>query len=280
MDTKILNPLSGRYVLKTGKIGSAIVQKQRKTVLSHGCKNNGMMQSIGTCWFNSIFNNLLLSQRAYSYFMNKYKELPENERKLIETTDFSENCPLTIQKSHFYHFFYKYHLDKPKNRLLSYINRPKHAQKLINKLNIRSPDWEKERQGYYIDGALKKILPIIFDKHEYIMIDTKHKHKIYKKTDFIFVDKPIIAEPVIYNNYVIDHAVIVLTLNKDAHVISAYKCENDYYIYDSNSLKYHKVDWTNLDNLKKYMQLYKFFNLFNKGSTFELSYEYICYIMP
>ena len=65
---KIINPVTNRCVLRTGRIGKALLNDQQvptSTTNNIKCPKRGMMQILGTCWFNSIINSL----EYFQYFM-------------------------------------------------------------------------------------------------------------------------------------------------------------------------------------------------------------------
>ena len=141
----ILNPKTNRCVLKTGKIGQSLLNNGNAkdnsdfTIEDSICSRIGMRQyPRGTCWFNSIFNNFLLSEYCYKFFIKKANK--------VKITKIKDTCPLQIKKEHFYNFLNDYKNQTP--------------IELINKFSIRSVDWDKRRQGYRPLIALKKILPI------------------------------------------------------------------------------------------------------------------------
>ena len=298
---QILNPKTGRCVSKTGKVGLALIDPtksvRKKSVkiesveeppiplASYGCNKIGMMQSIGTCWFNSIFNNLLLSQRCYSFFLNKYNQLPEADKKIIRNKSLDNICPIKLQRYNFYYYFYKYHLNRSKIMdLVTMFFRPKNAQKLINKLDIRSPEWEKIRQGFHPDEAIPKILPIIMDSDEYTIHNVISRKTIIttKKTKFIFIRSYIakITDPRIKipQGFILDHTVIVINFGHgNAHAISGYICNDEYYIYDSNNFKHYKLDWRDTKNIETHGFL-KLYTFLQKNVKLTISYSYLCYI--
>jgi len=186
--------MTNQYVSKTGKVGLALlankliqpiqpiqpkakqvqVKKDKIPIISYGCKKIGMTQTMATCWFNSICNNLLLSQNCYSYFMHQYNALSADEKQAIENFD-DNTCPLKIKKHHFYRFVYLYNKAQstPINILSKMYRLYKtrnHAKNLINKLEIREHGWESPKnQRFDTYEALTRILPIVFNANEYVI---------------------------------------------------------------------------------------------------------------
>ena len=249
------NPKTGRCVSRQGKIGRSV------------CDRIGMMQRIGTCWFNSVFNSFLLSERCYSFFLNKFDELSQEDKNKIKKQKTSNTCPTKLKKYDFYYYFYKYHHTKEIS--------PHNAQQLINKLSIRSPEWEQERPGKHPGYALEKILPIIFNSEEYIYTYENYVggRNYTSKIKFLFFAarwKIMKAR----RKFILDHAVIIVSCDGISHAISGYTCNNEYYIYDSNSTDTYKIDWRVRENIKKIM-------IVTHPSVFynpTIYYAYICFI--
>lgn len=308
-DGKILNPSTNRCVNKNGKIGMAILSAKPKSakpkstkikkidIISYGCNKIGMTQTIGTCWFNAIFNNLLLSQNCYSFFTHKYNELSIDEKKIIENKNksFHDTCPLKIKKYHFFRYFYLYNkaISNPKNfisKIHRIIKTRKHAENLINNLEIRETGWKKNHQGFDPFTALTRILPIILNKNEYIITQFNKKIKATNTLRFIFLE--ILQYTISYTdintienkahlpeNFKLDHANIIVdfktpfTTKSLGHAFSGYICDNEYYIYDSNFSKYFKVDWRKTDNIAKHFE-----KEYSFCKTEYVGYSYICYM--
>jgi hypothetical protein len=326
---KIFNPNTNRCVSKTGKIGLALLANKKVPIktqkekpikihkeskesnekiklISYGCKKIGMTQTMGTCWFNSICNNLLLSQNCYSYFMHRYNELSIDERQAIEKKNDDSSCPLKLKIHHFYRFFYTYNKAKsnPKNifsKMYRLYKTRNHAKNLINKLEIREHGWEKpDNQGFNPYDALSRILPIIFKENEYKAITPYQKQEISPGIRFIFIGT---ANGFVYDEidkiqkicsipagFTLDHVNIIVvfrnTLDKKtmdgensrgAHAFSGFICNGEYYIYDSNNHETFTIDWRKHENIKKHFaNNHKFL-----GKTFYIPenvyYAYICY---
>ena len=248
------------------------------------CDSIGMLQSIGTCWFNSIFNNLLLSQRCFSIFYKKYNDLPKDEKEIIQTSSPSDTCPLILRKSHFFHYFYMYHVRSNKSKLFNYF-RKKDAQKLINKLELRSPKWEKERLSQYPQRVVENLFNIILEPNEYIFQHILGKEKLIEDTTKFFIlkngnfltikDIKDVEKKAPKKDFVLDHAVIQITFDdekqkKSGHVVAGYMCNDEYFIYDSNDIKYRKIDWRNKSELEEYGEKY--------GTNIIIGYNYLCYV--
>jgi hypothetical protein len=271
-DNKILNPKTGRHVSKTGLIGIGLMNKHID------CTKVGMEQSINTCWFNAIFNSMLLSQKVNMFFMNKYRKLPIDERQAIEKDTSPITCPLKLRKSHFYKYIYKYSFNSKtsKTHLI--------PEKLINGLDIRPLEWEKDPE-WDPRPALEITLPIIFDKPEYRITDVGYKYQDpSKKTKFIFIQySDDITTPVhklhtvmfIPNSFKLDHAVIDIHFENLIHSVAGYVCNSIFYMYDSNESQIKKIDW------KSKIKLTQHFNKVPKykpfGKVVSIGYSYVCY---
>lgn len=271
MSSKIINPVSGRYVSKTGSIGRNLLKD------TTNCTKPGMEQNINTCWFNAIFNCMLLSQKANNFFLNKYRKLPIEERRVIEKDNSAESCPLKLRKSHFYKYIYKYNFNRNKTNLI--------PEKLINGLEIRSKSWEENRAEWDARPALESILPIIFEKPEYRITDIGYKYqKPTKKTKFIFIQySDDITTPVdklntmmvIPKNFTIDHVVIDIHFESLIHSVAGYICDSVYYLYDSNESNIHKIDWKNKTKLLDYFSKINKYAPFGKVNF--IGYSYVCF---
>ena len=279
--TKIANPSTGRCVLKTGRIGQALIQQNEKfnqqingkkeVHFKYQCyKKRGMLQETGTCWFNAIFNMFLLSENFYSHFLNQYRKLSKKTKALIEADGATlyDSCPMKLQKDHFMRYFYKY----SENLEYAYImeehrpvfDRGALAVKMINDMKFRSPEWEKRKYNNYL--AMDKILPIIFKHAEYAVVDQYQTTR--RKPNFLILryfhqnDGLYHHYTYKFNNitYIIDSAiVVVITIDKatntnTGHVMSGYRCNKELYMYDSNSLKTKKMDWREVDIVKRYFK--------------------------
>jgi hypothetical protein len=314
-DGKIINPATGRCVLRSGKIGQALLKQtspepepepepkskptskhatksKPKRILeptniplnSHGCKMIGMMQTIGTCWFNAIFNSLLLSQKSYSFFLSKYKELPSEERKAIEQEKSNDSCPLKLQKSYFFKYFYKYHKKRSHfSQSITQIFRPlrygygtRHPEKMLNNLGIREKGSE---DGGWPSLEIQKLMHVILDPGDYIFVnELKNNHHINNQY-FVFskTKSQIHKAP---NGYILDHVVIVVQFKKidgktGGHAISGYICNGDFFIFDSNKTTFTNLDWRNLTLLQAYFKNKSNYSYIH--NLISIHYDFICY---
>jgi hypothetical protein len=298
---KILNPLTNRYVLRTGKIGLALL-KSRKSRGGTGtiCTRTGMLQVIGTCWFNSIFNTFVLSQRLSAYIIQKNKNIPSGYRSF-------DTCPLALKKEYFLEYFFKYH-DMIQSKILEhnsswrngqplstlvrerhvYKQHPEvtesntHAVEMIDHLQLLPPGWQERDEGYYPQVAVKEILKTIFGTNTYTISSSNLTIPIVKNIqndlncNFFFqiaeegfgfpvsLANKILAQ--LGSSFVLDNAVIALSNTNDGmdHAIAAYVCEKEYFIFDSTNSDIIKLDWRIQANIER---------KFNATATF----AYICY---
>jgi hypothetical protein len=310
---KILNPITNRCVNKTGKIGLALLgnkavatPKQRIitktntkaiTIIDNGCNKIGMTQTLGTCWFNSIMNTFLLSQNCYSFFVNKYNQLGQEERQSIENEKYNTDiCPVKLKRNHFYHMFQMYNKMKsnPKNiisKAIRFIETRKHAENLINKFEIREKDWMKD-PGFQPYIALSRILPIILDANEYTIYNTydRIKKTSPKPLRFIFLITSALNSDimdiqkryVVPKDFVLDHVSITVAftiqrfLNSDqGHAFAGYICNGEYLVYDSNFSKFYKVDWRFRENVVTHFR--KEYKLLFNPTNVVATYSYVCF---
>ena len=276
-----------------------------------------MTQFIGTCWFNSIFNTLLLSEKCYNFFNKKYNELSETDRARIETSSPQEtntDCLVTLKRHHFFQLFQKYKLTRrPANiiaRGLQLFKTRKDPTDLINKMGIRDedPGWEKDSKKQCFDPyiALQRILPIILNTNEYTILDLAYGFDLWndqtrlnpaplpKELQLIIIgqtEKNILSIDVDeieqdyrphIEDFELDHANIVVyskwgigpnPSKTIGHAFAGYKCNGEYYVYDSNEATYFKLDWRKRANVAAYFD--EHYKLARKPMAY---YSYLCYM--
>jgi hypothetical protein len=265
-DDEVLNPKTGRCVQKTGKIGKAlllqsenkanVVPKQAnegpdlpKKGLQHKCVLRGMRQITGTCWFNSIFNCLVLGGLSGQYFVNIYNSLPIQERKEIEKNAVvTGTCPININLK--YLLRYMLPILKSRTNIYSVTNRP---EQLIDLMKVRkSPNWKK-KYGYEINAAVSNVFNAVLNKDEYkiVRIPTLPQFKPSPNKTFYVVDTKLrlastdilkFEEP-----WELDSAILYLQFKTKGvgHVICAYVCNEKEYIFDSNDMQKINLKWRN-----------------------------------
>lgn len=301
--THIVNPSTGRCVLISGPVGKALLLNKKSKFEEdingpneikfkyHCVKRQGMMQNMGTCWFNSIFNAFLMSEKLYSHFLNQYRELSLKKKEIIENAEFFDTCPLTLKRDHFLRYFFilsknlEYNYSQLRYKLDNF--GAFGAKLLINDLGIRSPDWQRtSRQGYDIRGSMKKILPILFDESEYRVQDFQRKITFTEKPQFIVMTNyhPIINRISYFehmgSDYDLECAIIEITTKDKSgqknggHGICGYICGNVRYIYDSNKESNVRLDWSNIYNIYKH---YK--GKLSSGIIYHIELSYIFYVM-
>ena len=223
----------------------------------------GMEQTKDTCWFNSVINNFFLSEYCYEFFMNKY---------LKESKYFEPNSP----KYHFYNYFQMYRKKSSPKNLFSKtwrsIKTRNDAECLINKLGIREPGWLKD-PTFHSHIILERILPIIMDKSELESFIFLVTHKIDK--DVLEIRE---APP---KGFQLDHVVITIYYNDlegggGGHGIAGYRCNDCYYIYDSNFSKSYEIDWRYRKNVIAHLAK-KYRYAWGKDVHIIVGYSYICY---
>lgn len=254
---RIFDPDSGDCVLKSSGLGLQLQNIAHRP--DSLCFKVGLMQKSGTCWFNSVMNGLILAEATYKILYSKYKQLSDEEKsELMADYSPSATCPRHLKKLHFYKIFQEFVFDKHKNTLNN--NIADHSRKLIDKLEVRSsPDWHDNSSGYDPKQAVKKILPILFDKDEYMICNYNQPITPLETTRIIFIQKSRgffkeIKDIPIPKGWKIVSALIGILYedeDQDPHVIVGFVCNNTKYIYDSNEFKVREVDFTNEASIQK-----------------------------
>lgn len=180
---KILNPATNKCVLKSGKIGKELMARE-----NHTCFEVGLLQTTGTCWFNTIVNGLILSDKIYKLLLKKYNKLSQKEKAGLGLVDAA--CPLHFKKLYFYKIFHQFVIGTHAKVLNSpiYKDTINYPQKMIDRMGIRStPDWHDVKPGYKPGIALPKVLSVLFDEGEYVIVDPGEVPVIAATTQMIFM---------------------------------------------------------------------------------------------
>ena len=300
---KIRNPVTKRCVLKTSKIGKELLDKKNllekkiKQFLSKTdayCPTHGFRQTFGTCWFNSIINSLMLGERSAYHFRTLYNEYSKKEQKLISKEidkDERDTCPRKLNKIYILKRMYPIIL-APEN--IHMTEKSDLAVEMINKLNIRSPYWNR-MIGFVPTIGTERLMKCCFNEYEYILSTieeiknkslfladlTKDLKYIILSNDLLktininkdndkFVGKLKIQNELdhtvqvsdnIVDDFILDACIISFSTKSYKHVISGYQCGGKYFIYDSNAMTSFEFDWTQpdmkLSSLPYYSHTYK-----------------------
>jgi hypothetical protein len=196
----------------------------------------GRMQNKGTCWFHAILNIFLLSSVGRKMLREQLK-LYTKDHTLLNIHNNSNACPMrgTINKQYFWSYV-KYKLANIKSGKASRDNLVGENH-LIRNLNIRKEN-ESTRGGFVMD--IKKFIMTVFPDNDMgIAKITKQGDDINKWKGFGLYSTS--------GNKVFGAWISLSWLKNNkvlhGHAICGFICNNERYIYDSNSLRSYKVDW-------------------------------------
>lgn len=231
-----------------------------------------LIQHVGTCWFNSIINGMLLSHNYKKILYDTYNCHIElmNTRKIFEFNDFElkdiqekkisiKNCLLKLIETIIIN---KKDINENHEDFVSYmaslvkLHYYGKENKYINDNNINN-----FVQGGYVSYAIKSIYKILYPEGLYLI--KMYNEKIIRTHQYnpiiitllmhTTTDENIMIEDYIeiFNEkYYIENCTLLINYN---HSIAGFKTiNNEYYIYDSHN-ELLKIDWRNLNNFKDYM---------------------------
>jgi hypothetical protein len=175
-----------------------------------------------------------------------------------------------------YHIIY----DKNNNYLL---NNPNHINTLFI---ILHNDMKKSEAtfGFYYDLKIKNIEIDINDNDIYqnIKFNSGIEIKNIQNVDFIFIDHEFNnVDKIPHDIYCIvndkkylfklDVAILDLTQENEniGHVVSGMICNNEYYIYDSQTNFYFDGDWTNIGNIKNVEKFLNFYDIYSTNYVYK-----------
>lgn len=261
-DGKILNPKSNRCVSKTGVIG------RRLTTTTFNCNTPGLNQISATCWYNSIFNAFIMSQRLNAYMMDKYAKLSQVQKDKIAKMNFDpDKCEMEIKLHYFYKYFLRYSSQRQAGQHVDIrILRADVPFKMINLMSIRkTPNWNKN-VGYMPQIAIAKLARHLFTPAEFILSEYPDISISAKKAKFICFNDKVRQSSVDwdmlrkkYNQFDIECASLGI-IYKDkygniyAHAILGFVCNNKKYVFDSNNTYVEEVNWTNSDEFEQFAE--------------------------
>ena len=281
-DDRILNPETNRCVFKHTVKGKEVLKKlnaksdnrilnpvtDKNYLKSYRCFKTGLRQISGTCWFNTIFNSLVLPDETFKIILNKYRGLSENDLKIMKSIDPASNgsCPLNVKRLYFFKNFESFLKKKQKINKDIVTNKINYPQKMVDMFQIRStPNWHDHVQEYDPRKGLKIVLKILFDKDECMVLDyngiMKKDLVIPKETKILILTEnnhiqyKHIPQDIIPVGWKLNSTCIVMINEKEkySHAISGYYCKNRPNIYNSNEKEIVNVDFLNHE---KVLQLY------------------------
>jgi len=253
---RIYDPQTQECVLKNSDRGLKLLNIA-PLPLKRSCFNVGLPQMSATCWFNSIVNGLILPSATFEILYEKYEQLTEQEKSemMTEYTP-SASCPLHFKKLYFYKIFQQFVIGQHEKTLKSF----DYPREMIDKLQIRSPQWYDERQHYHPTLALNRVIPILFDKSEYMIkeFDEFNELNPLSTTKIIYIKYKYFMQNFdttpIPSGWTVASVCIVLQYKDDEeyrHAITGFVCNNKKYIYDSNQSKVKQVDFTDLKSMRR-----------------------------
>lgn len=201
----------------------------------------GRKQIGGTCWFQSIMNGWLLSDKARLFL-----KIRLNAYKRYKNTKPVNHCPSRRKFDPDLFFSYiDYYFKGNKNESQ---NKYKNVN-LIANLSMAQKEYAKGMNGSnssYASENVKNFMRNVFGNNW----STKPGKDIY-----------IIKNPKNTPGYTLSHAIISMSSRKSlfGHAVTGYMCNGKPIVYDSNANRYLDIDWRSkrgMDQLKLYYTLY------------------------
>ena len=239
------------------------------------CERRGLKQIGPTCFFNSALNCLMLGQNSSKHLNKLYENLSSDDKTYINQIDIT-TCPRNISK--FYVLKYMSEFFKEVNPNLQ------DGRELLHRLHSIKTIANDGRYRIYSIDSLIKILESTFNESEYCLHDNTlfintlpdRNSKIcvyYYKKDIELLMKDV---PYQIGKHILDSCCIHLYFESGAtsHAICGFRCENEFYIYDSNMNFALKINWSKGDlkaKLSNYVQKYY------KDQLTDAGFSYILY---
>lgn len=233
-----------------------------------------LKQIEGTCWFNSVFNTMLMSNGfskvIYKEVTNFVRDLSDDEYDAFVSDDKSESCPLEPSKFQVMKSFYSVvkKLKLPKTSTMNHEANTRNAMKSLgfNRVNpwIVFP-------GSYPKFPLKSILSYMTTvRSQFVPYNEELLTGVVGNPDALFFESKFIwfntTKDLPYqmeinnNTYVLDHAILLTNTDNiryAGHVIAAAMdryCGG--FIYDSVEKNARFFDWSNADVNNTYRFIY------------------------
>jgi hypothetical protein len=286
----LVNPATGRKIKKDGPVyekirnkcmgvGELIANKTtvsksfvskpskptRGTVVlpnSFGCAPRGVGQRSSTCWFNAALNGIVMGTATSSILLEDMRKLSREEIKELKKVDQTDACPLQLTKKYVYSYALRIHNPNYKPRV---INEGSHLVKRFFTPGRLPEAVVKGKKGYQPEETIDQILTRCFgpDSYEEMTGYALEYENIATKKFVVATDIPTLwmVKPNIHN-YKLSHIVYAVKLTSGGfHVATAFVCNGEKYVYDSNQNSVLKIDWNNRknrDTLIRYSKTKKF----------------------
>jgi hypothetical protein len=281
----LVNPATGRKIKKDGPVYEKIQKKCSVPTVStkpisksmvtkptrgkqivlpdkFGCAPRGVGQRSSTCWFNAPLNGVIMGSASSSILLNDMRKLPPQEIAELKKVMQSDACPLQLTKKYVYSYALRIHNSGYKPRA---VNEGTHLVKRFFTPGRLIEDVTKGRKGFQPEEAIDQLLTRCFgpDSYEEMTGYALEYENIAKKKFVIATDIPTIwMVKSDIKNYRLSHIVYAMKLTTGGyHVATAFVCNGEKYVYDSNQNNVLKIDWNNRknrDTLIKYSKSRKF----------------------
>ncbi|AAC96984.2 hypothetical protein PBCV1_A676R [Paramecium bursaria Chlorella virus 1] len=287
----LVNPATGRKIKKDGPVYEKIQKKCSVSAVStvpvvstkpisksmvskptrgkqvtlpntFGCAPRGVGQRSSTCWFNAPLNGIVMGTASSSVLLEDMRKLSQDEIKELKKVDQTDVCPLQLTKKYVYSYALRIHSPNYKPRV---VNEGVHLVKRFFTPGRLTEDVTKGKRGFKPEQAIDQLLTRCFgsDSYEKMTGYALEYENIATKKFVIATDIPTIwmVKPDI-KNYRLSHIVYAMKLKTGTfHVATAFVCNGEKYVYDSNQKNVLKINWNNRKNretLIKYSTYRKF----------------------
>jgi hypothetical protein len=243
------------------------------TKLKGGSCLTGLRQVTGTCYFNSVYNVLLLGDvgkrlfyGSYIKFYELHPQFPVLLQKVLDSID--KGYCLNIDKRGQFYAYMIIALCKQKSKQTVNASNSRMIQNLMNTINVKDSG-----RGGYPQMMLENLLDMMYVIHKGSTVDyDKAPISVLQHTQSLLIAKnyfpkvlvlytPVLKLTELFNAnipknimittngkeepYILDHAILMFTLNGiDSHVVACTFCNGTPIIYDSNKDKSVNIDWT------------------------------------
>ncbi|ABU44343.1 hypothetical protein AR158_C798R [Paramecium bursaria Chlorella virus AR158] len=281
----LVNPATGRKIKKDGPVYKKIQQKcsvstvpiepisksmvtkptRGKQIIlpdTFGCAPRGVGQRSSTCWFNAPLNGIVMGTATSSILLEDMRKLSQDEIKELKKVDQTDACPLQLTKKYVYSYALRIHSPNYKPRA---VNEGVHLVKRFFTPGRLTEDVTKGKRGFQPEQAIDQLLTRCFGPDSYEkMSGYEFEFEPGATKKFVVVsDIPTIwMIKLRIKNYRLSHVVYAMKLKTGSyHVATAFVCNGEKYVYDSNQKNVLKIDWSNRKNresLIKYSTYRKF----------------------